>query len=245
DEFHLSPDGHRVAITSHGEIFTAPVTGGDLVQITDNPSRDKEPSYSPDGKHIAFISDRSGREEIYVTAADASGDPQKIADNDSMKVNINWSPDSKLLSYMTTEDKIYVYDTAAKQSRAVASSKYGAITGGAWSPDGKWIAYAKADQTRNTDIFLVSPTGGAEHKVTFDSYSERQPRFSADGKKLYFTLSEGGGFGPGGGRGAQLWVVSLEKLDKDPDDNEGEADQPEQPTGAGGRGGRGNAAAPA
>lgn len=240
DEYDLAPDGRHIAVSTHGEIFTVPVAGGDLVQITENPARDKEPTFSPDGKTIAFISDRSGREEIYLTAADGSSDAQKITDQDTLKFNITWSPDSKSLSFMTTDDKLYVYETGSKQSHEVASSKYGALSGGIWSPDGKWIAYAKTDETRNTDIFLVSPSGGAEHKVTFDSYSERQPHFSADGKKLYFTMSEGGGGRGGAGGGSQLYVVSLEKQDKDPED--AAADNEDQPAG-GGRGGRGNAAA--
>ncbi len=242
DEYDLAPDGKRIAVSVHGEIFTAPGAGGDLVQITDNPARDKEPTYSPDGKQLAFISDRSGREEIYLIASDGAGDPQKITDMDSLKQNIVWAPDSKSLAFTTLDDKLYVYEIASKQTRMVASSKYGAINGAIFSPDGKWIAYSKADQTRNTDIYLVSPSGGTEHKVTFDSYSERQPRFSADGKKLYFTMSEGGG-GRGGFGSAQLYVVSLEKQDKDPEDNS-EADSEDQPAPQGGRGGRGNANAP-
>jgi tricorn protease len=237
DEYDLAPDGKHVAIATHGEIFTAPVSTGDLVQITDNPARDKEPTYSPDGKQLAFISDRNGREEIYLIASDGAGDPQRITDLDSLKFNINWSPDSKSVSFMTGDDKMYVYETGSKQTRVVASSKYGSLGGGYWSPDGKWISYAKSDQTRNTDIYLVSPAGGVEHKVTFDSYSERQPRFSADGKKLYFTMSDGNGFG---GRGSQLYVVSLEKQDKDPEDDAVDSEDPPAP---GGRGGRGNAAA--
>jgi tricorn protease len=245
DEFHLAPNGRSIVISTHGEIFTAPVNGGDLVQITDNPARDKEPVYSPDGKQIAFISDRNGREEIYLTASDGSGDPQRITDLDVLKQGVTWSPDSKSLAFTTTDDKLYVYDSGAKQAKVVASSRYGAITGAIFSPDGKWIAYSKADQTRNTDIFLIPAAGGQERKVTFDSYSERQPRFSADGKKLYYTLSEGGGFGGGGGRGGggQLWVVALERQDHDPSDAEDRGeDQDTQPAAGTGRGGRGNAA---
>ncbi len=243
DEYHLAPDGRHIVVSTHGEIFTVPASGGDLVQITDNPSRDKEPVYSPDGKQIAFISDRSGREEIYLTASDGSGDARRITDLDTLKQGIVWSPDSKSLAFTTTDSKLYTYDTSAKQVKMVASSRYGAVSGAAWSPDGKWIAYSKPDETRNTDIYLIPAAGGQERKVTFDSYSERQPRFSADGKKLYFTLSEGGGFGGGGGgRGGQIYVVSLEKLDKDPEDNDNTPDSEDQPTPGGRGGGRGNAA---
>src|ERR1700735_236320 len=240
DEYHLAPDGRRVAFSIHGEIFTAPVSGGDLVQITENPARDKEPVYSPDGKQIAFISDRNGSEEIYLVSSDGTGDPQRITDIDILKQGVTWSPDSKSLAFTTTDDKLYVYETGAKQVKMAASSRYGALNGAVWSPDGKWIAYSKPDVTRNTDIYLIPAAGGQERKVTFDSYSERQPRFSADGKKLYFTMSDGeGGRGGGGRGGSQIYVVALEKQDRDPEDVEDRGGDEENPP-AGGRG-RGNA----
>jgi tricorn protease len=78
DEYHLAPSGRRIVFSIHGEIFTAPVDQGDLRQITDRPSRDKSPVFSPDGKNIAFISDRNGREEIYLSAPDGSGEPVRL-----------------------------------------------------------------------------------------------------------------------------------------------------------------------
>ena len=68
DDYDLAPSSSRVAFSIHGEIFTAPVEEGDLRQITDGPARDRSVSYSPDGKTLTYISDRSGREEIYVAA---------------------------------------------------------------------------------------------------------------------------------------------------------------------------------
>jgi tricorn protease len=98
---------------------------------------------------------------------------------------------------------------------------------------------------------LIPAAGGAEHKVTFDSSGERQPRFSADGKKLYFVRNEGGGGGGRGGRGggggvasgAQIYSILLERQDKDPDDPEDGAEPEDAATAPAGRGGRG--AAPA
>ena len=66
DDYDLAPDGKRIVISVHGEIFTAPTDEGELRQLTEGASRDLDVLYSPDGKSIAFISDQSGREEIHV-----------------------------------------------------------------------------------------------------------------------------------------------------------------------------------
>ncbi len=233
DDYDLAPNARRVAFSVHGEVFTAPVEEGDIRQITDNPSRDREVRYSPDGKWIAFVSDRSGREEIYITATDGSADAKRITDLDALKNNFRWSPDSKMLAFTTSDSKLYKVDVATQQTNELASSKFGNVGGGVWSPDGKWIAYSKADQSRNTDVFLISAAGGTEHRATFDSFNELNPRFSADGKKLYFVRAEGGGGGGGpfGGGSAQVHMTLLEKQDKDPDDPEERAETPAEDQG--------------
>ncbi len=254
DQYNVAPNGRRIALSIHGEIFTTPVDGGDLTQITDDPARDQDPVYSPDGKQIAFISDRSGREEIHLVAADGVGGAQRVTDQDSIKSNLSWSPDSKLLAFNTLDDKLFVYDVASKQTRLAASSTKGNISGAVWSPDGKWIAYSKADASRSTNIYLTpvvsNGTGGQERVVTFDSDGSRQPKFSADSKKLYFTRFAGGAGGRGGrgggGGGAQIYVIALEKQDHDPEDTDtADADAEAAPAAPAGRGGGrgGNAAA--
>jgi tricorn protease len=222
DDYHLAPNGRRIVFSIHGEVFTAPVEEGDLRQLTDNPARDRDPIWSPDGKQIAFVSDRSGREEIYVTPAEG-GDARKLTDLDVLKSALRWSPDSKEIAFTTSENKLFKLAAAGGQPVELASSRYGNLMAPVWSPDGKWLAYAKADAGRTTDIWLVPAAGGQERKATFDSYSEMSPRFSADGKKLYFIRSEGEGQGdPNASR--QIYVVLLEKQEKDPDEPEERAD---------------------
>ena len=230
DDYDLAPSGRRIVLSVHGEIFTAPTDEGDLRQITDSPWRDKEPKYSPDGKWITFISDRSGREEIYLIAADGAGEPQKITNLDTLKSNFSWSPNSKEVAFTSSDSKLRKYTLENKQTVELSSSKYGNISAPVWSPDGKWIAFSKADHTRNTDVYLIPSAGGEERKVTFDSYSDVNPRFSPDGRKLYFVRNEGGGFGGGGGGGqasAQIYAVTLEREDRDPNDPETRPEQPE------------------
>ena len=79
DDYDLAPNSRRIVVSVHGEIFTVPVEEGDVRQITDSPARDRSVNYSPDGKWLSFISDRSGREEIYLIASDGAGEPQKCS----------------------------------------------------------------------------------------------------------------------------------------------------------------------
>lgn len=224
DDYDLAPSSRRVAVSIHGEIFTAPTDEGDMRQITDGPARDKEPQYSPDGKWIAFISDRSGREELYITAFDGTGQPQKITDIDTLKFTFSWSPNSKEIAFNSSDNKLRKYTIESKQTLELTSSKFGNIGPPAWSPDGKWIAYSKPDYMRTSDIYLISQTGGEERKVTFDSFNDFSPRFSHDGRKLYFVRTDGG-FGGGPQVSAQVYAVTLEREDRDPNDAE---DRPEQ-----------------
>lgn len=222
DEYDLAPSDRRIALSIHGEIFTAPVEQGDLVQITETPSRDKQPLYSRDGKWVAFISDRTGREEIFITPSDGSSQPQQVTSSDTLKLTMTWAPDSKALAYTASDNRLRRYDLASKQTTELAASRYGAIGLPAWSPNGAWIAFAKPVQTRTGEIHLVPASGrvGDEKAVTFDSAADTNPRFSADGGRLFFVRSEGAPFGAGGQPQAQLFAVSLEREERDPNEAE-------------------------
>ncbi len=224
DDYDLSPTGRRIALSIHGEIFTAPTEEGDLVQLTDSPARDKDPQYSPDGRWVAFISDRSGREELYIKSSDGAGEPQKITDQDTLKFSVSWSPNSKEIAFTSSDNKLRKYNVETKQTAELSASKYGTPGQPAWSADGKWIAYSKPEYTRTSDIFLIPAAGGEERKVTFDSANDSNPRFSHDGRKIFFVRSDGGG---GGAQPtAQIYSVTLEREERDPSEPE------ERPEGA-------------
>jgi tricorn protease len=219
DDYSLEPAGRRVAISIYGELFTAPTEQGDLVQLTDGAARDMNPVYSPDGRQLAYVSDASGREEIYIAAADGTGQPDKISNVDALKTSMAWSSDSKAIAYVSSDNTLRRFDVESKRTTDLASSKFGAIGPPAWSPDGKWIAYSRPDYVRTSDVYLVPATGGEERKVTFDSYNDSIPRFAPNGKKLYLLRSEGFGRGGGaGGGGSQIYAITLEREERDPDD---------------------------
>src|SRR5437588_4428971 len=224
DDYDLAPNSRRIVVSVHGEIFTVPVEEGDARQITDSPARERAVNYSPDGKWLSFISDRSGREELYVVAIDGSGDVQKLTYIDALKFGYNWSPDSKEIAFTSSDSKLRKVNVAGKQIVELDASRYGNISTPEWSPDGKWLAFSKADASRTTDVYLLAASGEDKqaHKITFDSYDERSTRFAPDGRKLFFIRAEttGGGGGGFGNASVQIHSVGLERLERHPDDPE-------------------------
>ncbi len=217
DDYELDPSGRRIVFSIHGEIFTAPVEEGDLTQVTDSPWRDQSGGYAPDGSRLAFVSDRSGREELYLSAPDGRGQPEKITDRDALKLSFSWSPDSKSIAFVSSDNTLRRYDVDSRQTKDLATARYGNFSRPVWSPDGQWIAYSRSSEVRSNDVYLVPATGGQERAVTFDSYGDSNPRFAPDGRKLYFIRNDGFGGGGGGGQ-RNIYAITLEREVRDPDD---------------------------
>src|SRR5689334_13165311 len=227
DDYDLAPSSRRIAFSVHGEIFTAPVDEGDLKQVTDGPARDREVSYSPDGKWLAYISDQSGREELYVVPVDSSAPAQQVTDIDALKFAYNWSPDSKEIAFVSSDNNLRKLTVASKQVVVLDTSHYGNINSPVWSPDGKWIAYSKPDAARTNDVYLIASSGQDKepHKVTFDASNDGNPHFGPDGRKLFFQRIETNGAER---TSSQIYSVWLEHQDRDPDDaEEREAEAPQ------------------
>jgi tricorn protease len=220
DDYDVAPDGKSVVAAVRGELLLVPVGDeGELVQLTKGAPRDRNVEYSPDGKLIAFVSDKeSGREEIYVVPADSSAEPKRITDINALKSSYTWSPDSKSLVVAASDGKLFRVAADGSEQKELLASKYGGVGRAMWSPDGSLLSFSMSDVTRTDDIYILPSDGGDPKKVTFDSAGDRSPAFSADGKKLYFIRSEGFDASSGDRPQSNLMVVLLEKQEKDPDE---------------------------
>jgi tricorn protease len=260
DSFDLSPSGRRAVISARGQILTIATDRGDITRVAPDSmaSRNQSPKWSSDGKYIAFISDRSGRDEIWLCDPDGKN-PKKITDLDNEKGSLVWTPDSKSLLYTAADKKLYNYSVADGKTEVVTSTDIGRIGSVAVAPDNKWLTFSKQDRTMRTHVYIAPITGGEERHISDDSllFAENNAVWSSDGKYIVFTSSTAvtGGIASTGGRGGsamQLWVLSLRDQDKDPAsrdiDNETQGLAAEaaarQAGGAGGRGGPGAGQAP-
>jgi Tol biopolymer transport system component len=94
----VSPDGARLVVDLLGDIYTIPATGGSATRLTSGMAHDAQPRWSPDGRRIAFISDRSGGNNLWVMAADGSDTLQLSKTTDDMFVSPEWTPDGKYIA---------------------------------------------------------------------------------------------------------------------------------------------------
>src|SRR5262249_43723441 len=160
-----SPSGKRAVISTHGELFTIATDRGDVRRLTHTPgARDVQPAWSPDGKLIAFVSDREGRDEIWL-CDERGGQLKRISDSDTTKGTLVWAADSKALLYAASDKKLYKYLVGTGQTLVVSSGDvigFGgmAITNAHWSPDGKWISFTRAGANMLPHVYIVSANGG-------------------------------------------------------------------------------------
>ncbi|HEX5070353.1 MAG TPA: S41 family peptidase [Vicinamibacterales bacterium] len=253
DSFDLSPSGQRAIISASGQLLTIATSRGDITRIApDNmASRNQTPRWSPDGKFVAYISDKSGRDEVWV--GDADGRNLKAVTNlDNEKGALAFSPDSRLLLYTAADKKLYSYSMADARTTVITSDTVARIGSFSISPDSKWVAFSKQDRTLRSHVYIAPIGGGEEKHVSDDSvlFSEANPVWTGDGRYLVFTSSEGfsNGIATQGGitTTTELWVAPLRDQERDPlnRDIDSEAAALAAQAAGGGRAGGAGAAGP-
>ncbi|MCX6232553.1 MAG: PDZ domain-containing protein [Bacteroidetes bacterium] len=185
----VSPDGKRIALGARGDIWTLPAKTGITKNLTQTSGvHERNVAWSPDGKNIAYISDASGEDEIYIQKQDGSEKAIQITKNaDTYKYRIDWSPDSKKIMWADKMNRIQYVDIDSKDVIVIDQSKDGEFNDYTWSADSKWIAYSKPDKSSATKIYLYETTSKSKSPVTDGWYDCGNPNFSSDGKYLFFT----------------------------------------------------------
>ena len=185
----VAPDGKRLVFGARGDVYTVPANTGITRNLTSTSGvHERNVAWSPDGKYIAYISDATGEDELYIMAQDGSTPAvQLTTKSDTYKYQPLWSPDSKKLLWADKMLRLQYIDTETRKVTQVEVSKDWEFNEFSWSPDSKWIAYVKPDRDREKTIYLFETATSKKYPVTDGWYESGEPVFSSDGKFLFFT----------------------------------------------------------
>jgi dipeptidyl aminopeptidase/acylaminoacyl peptidase len=216
----VSPDGARVAYVVTRADLTRSVYVPEVRVVRADGSDDRlfahpasTPRWSPDGKWLAFLSDREGRNAIYVIGADG-GEPEKLTSESTGVRELQWSPDGKSIAYLALEPapveredvhvagenerqvRLSVVDLATKKARLLTHGRF-SVAGFDWSPDGSQLVVDAAlgsglDDWYHADLYLVNANEEGEPRaLVVRPGADRAPRVSPDGKSVAFLTSGG------------------------------------------------------
>ena len=186
EDFSIAPDGKRMLATARGDVFTLPVEFGVTRNLTQRgDAHDREAAWSPDGKQIAFISDRSGEEQIHVVAQDGGPARALTTELKARLYHLVWSPDSKRIAFHDHTGKVHVVDLDGKRSE-LTDSPFEAIDNYSWSPDSRWLAWSRRDDNGTMSLFVWSSKDRRVERLGDGFFTAYSPVFSRDGKHLYF-----------------------------------------------------------
>ncbi len=187
-EASLSPKGERVVFSARGDVWSVPSSKGVTHNLTATSGvNERGAAWSPNGKHIAYISDATGEFEIYLANQDGTGEPAQLTNGNKTYIfNIDWSPDSKKILYHNKKRELCYLDIDTKKVTVVDKSDRSTRFSYNWSPDSKWITYTRP-QADMTVIRLYNVETKQSHEVTEGWHDSSNPSFSSDGKYLLFT----------------------------------------------------------
>ena len=188
ESVNLSPKGERALFAARGDIFSAPIEKGPTRNLTDSSgAHDKWPSWSPDGSQIAFISDKSGEEELYLISQDGSKPAEQITNGGSaMRYQPEWAPDGKRIAFSDKDGKLYVLTVADRKIVEVTDSPRGQIRDYIWSPRGNFLAFTMANDNQFASVFIWSAADGQLRRITDTNFNSYNPAWDPQGNYLYY-----------------------------------------------------------
>jgi tricorn protease len=191
----VSPAGKRAVFEARGDIVTVPAEHGAVVNLTRTSGvADRYPRWSPDGKTVAYWSDKSGEYELTLRPADASS-PERVITSlgAGFRYPPQWSPDSKKVAFIDQAMRVHICDIETHRVVDVDQSPdwiaHDALESFRfrWSPDSRWLAYARPAITSNRAIFLYDTKVPKLHQVTTGYLNDNAPVFEPEGKYLFYT----------------------------------------------------------
>ena len=198
----LSPTGTRAAFEARGEIFTVPSEKGDFRNLTQSAgAHDRGPVWSPDGAHVAWLSDASGEYQLMIGEPTGVTPPRAVSlPANAFYRGASWSPDGTQILLEDNHNNLWAIEVASGTATKIDTDNYPDPIrqfNAAWSPDSKWITYSKNLPNHLRAVFVYSWADKKAYQVTDGLADSISPTFDAGGKYLYFMASTN--YGPSTG----------------------------------------------
>lgn len=203
----LSPDGHLLAFDWNGDIWTVSVNGGVAKQLTAHSGRDRQPKFSPDGKQIAFISDRDGANQAYTMPVDG-GPPTQVTFHTAGCSLVDWTPDGKRLLLHGNRDhawrrgeRFFTVSATERSPEVVIFDEYGA--NGSISPDATKLLFTREGAqwwrkgyhgSQASQIWLFDEPNKKFTNVLNHDRGSLWPMWKPDGSGFYYVGGQTGNF---------------------------------------------------
>lgn len=190
----LSPTGARAVFEARGEIITVPAEKGSFRNLTQSPgTADRTPSWSPDGKTVAWFADESGEYRLMIGSQDGLERPRAITlPNSSFQYTPVWSPDSRYLAFTDAGLNVWYVEIASGRVTRVDADQYAhpeRTVDPVWSPDSKWLAYAKRLDNQFHAVMVYSVERNKAFQLSDGLSDASSPAWDRSGKYLYFLAS--------------------------------------------------------
>ena len=189
----VSPQAKRVVACLRGDIWTFPAEKGFPQELTRSDGcAERDPSWSPDGKWIVYLSDQNGEYDLYTRPADGSGEEKRLTSNaDCFRYGPVFSPDSKKISFSDKTGTYWVYLLDSQETVKVDKDPWGNEgLGATWAKDSNWLAYTITDDVTGLSVVkLYSLKDRKSWQVTSSMFSSGSPTFDLSGDYLYISTN--------------------------------------------------------
>ncbi len=191
EDFALSPRGERALFVGRGDVFSAPIEKGAVRNLTRSPgSHDKAARWSPDGRKVAYLSDATGEEELYLIDQEGTGKPEQLTrGGKAMRYAPAWSPEGKRLAFSDKDGKVFVLNLADKALLQVADETRGQVRDYKWSPCGTHLALSLSESNETRSLFLWSVGQDKSRRITGEMFDESAPAWDPGGNYLFYLSS--------------------------------------------------------
>jgi tricorn protease len=186
-DYDIAPNGNRAVFSARGDLFTLPAEHGNTRNLTQTSNAEEDhPSWSPDGKTIAYTTDSSGEQQLAVRPAE--GGPERILTHFDRGYfyRARWSAAGDRLAFSDNEHRLWVVPAAGGAAVQIAQDRYNEIHDQAWSPDGRWIAYSITAANQQPGIWLYNVETRKAVLVSDPRSNDRSPVFDPSGRYLLF-----------------------------------------------------------